>query len=107
MGTKSCETDDEKGQRKLPYFHRVQNQADKDLIGDFTPKLMSSDETALPGSNSASSSATWNTANTWEERDCSEWSQRTITNIFKSDFEILCDGSRVNLTAIGNTAYVL
>ena len=100
-GMKSFETDDEKCLRKLPYFHRIQNQADKDLIGDFTPKLVSSDETVVPGSNSASSSATWNTANTWEERDCSEWSQRKISDIFESDFEILNDGFRVELTAIG------
>lgn len=54
---------------KLPYFHRTLNPEDAALIGDITPKPLSSgNATPSPNDNSNKGSA-WNAANTWEERD--------------------------------------
>ncbi|KAJ1427043.1 hypothetical protein B484DRAFT_397314, partial [Ochromonadaceae sp. CCMP2298] len=51
---------------KLPYFHRKLSDQETALIGDITPKQIQ----AQPESKLISGSV-WNTANTWEERDCS------------------------------------
>lgn len=86
---------------KLPYFHRSQSQQDKDLIGDITPKVINLLSDPSTGCKSILSSASWNTADTWEERDCSERSSENMRNIFSSDFEISCDGYCLKLGTIG------
>jgi hypothetical protein len=86
---------------KLPYFHRTQSQQDKDLIGDITPKVINIHSDPSSGSKSILSSASWNTADTWEERDCSERSSDNMKNIFSSDFEISCDGYCIKLGTFG------
>jgi hypothetical protein len=86
---------------KLPYFHRTQSQQDKDLIGDITPKVINVLSDPSSGSKSILSSASWNAADTWEERDCSERSSENMRSIFSSDFEISCDGYCLELGTIG------
>ena len=86
---------------KLPYFHRTQSQQDKDLIGDITPKVIDVLSDPSSGSKSILSSASWNTAETWEERDCSERSSDNIKNVFSSDFELSCDAYSLKLGTIG------
>ena len=86
---------------KLPYFHRTQSQQDKDLIGDITPKVINIHSDPSSGSKSILSSASWNTADTWEERDCSERSSDNMKNIFSSDFDISCDGYCIKLGTFG------
>ena len=93
-------TTDEAMGVKLPYFHRVQTQEEKDLIGDITPKPITSD-TASSGVNSILSSASWNTAETWEERDCSKWSKDKMQLIFGETFECTIQGYKVVLSSLG------
>jgi hypothetical protein len=86
---------------KLPYFHRVQTQMERDLIGDITPKPISSDNNTSSGVKSILASASWNTAETWEERDCSEWSKDKMQLIFGDTFECASQGYKVVLSSLG------
>lgn len=79
---------------KLPYFHRQLSAEDNALIGDITPKLISNnpnissmtcEEQKITNTNSGSA---WNSANTWEERDMSEWAKDNLITLF-ADNEIL------------------
>jgi hypothetical protein len=70
------------------YFHRDLKPEDRELIGDCTPKRIS---TSNISSSSSSSSATkenktesaWNTAGTWEEKDYSKWAKRYLSEAIK------------------------
>lgn len=58
--------------RVTTYFNREISQRDKEIIGDFSPKLLSSTSTVpqpIPAAKSVQSA--WNAAGTWEEKDCS------------------------------------
>jgi hypothetical protein len=85
---------------RLTYFHRHQSQEDKDLIGDITPRLIKN-ETKNTVNRGALSSASWNAAETWEERDYSEWSFDKITDLFSSEFEISSDGCIAKISSLG------
>lgn len=85
---------------RLPYFHRIQSQEDKDLIGDITPKIIKN-EIKSCGNRGALPSASWNAAETWEERDCSHWSSQKIAELFDTDFEITCDGCVTKIGSLG------
>jgi hypothetical protein len=100
-GLPNCDDGQSTAGVKLPYFHRTQSQQDKDLIGDITPKVITVLSDSSSGSRSILSSASWNAADTWEERDCSERSNENMRNIFSSDFEISCDGYCLKLGTIG------
>ena len=89
---------------RLPYFHRIQSQEDKDLIGDITPKIIKN-EIKSSGNRGALPSAPWNAADTWEERDCSHWSSQKITEIFDSDFEITCGGCVAKIGSLSKYLY--
>ena len=101
MDTMSSISDDNPPSVKLPYFHRTQTQEEKDLIGDITPKHISIDNTSSSGSRSIATSASWNTADTWEERDCSEWSRLKMRDIFGDVFEVQNAEYRIVLSSLG------
>ena len=63
--------------KKLPYFHRTLSAEDTALIGDIAPKRIDSVDECVDGRRISNSSA-WNSAGTWEERNCTEWSKETI-----------------------------
>ena len=104
MKTMSSKSDDNPPAVKLPYFHRPQTQEEKDLIGDITPKHISIDNTSSSGSRSIVKSASWNTADTWEERDCSEWSRLKMQDIFGDVFEVQNAEYRIVLSSLGEFA---
>ena len=104
MDTMSSISDDKPPSVKLPYFHRTQTQEEKDLIGDITPKHISIDNTSSSGSRSIVNSASWNTADTWEERDCSEWSRLKMQDIFGDVFEVQNAEYRIVLSSLGEFA---
>ena len=89
---------------KLPYFHRHQSQEDKDLIGDITPKIIN-DVKKNTYNRGALSSSSWNAAETWEERDNSQWSFLQITELFNSDFEISSEGCIAKLSILGKDSH--
>jgi len=71
------------------YFHRELSEADKALLGDNTPKPISSTATERPhspprllsstnGPSSPSSGSAWNAAGTWEEKSCSEFAKKKL-----------------------------
>ena len=93
---------------KLPYFHRTQTQEEKDLIGDITPKPIITGDKSSSGSKSIALSASWNTAETWEERDCSEWSKEKLQFIFSEKFEISAEEHKIVLSSLGefNSRYL-
>jgi hypothetical protein len=84
---------------RLTYFQRHQSQ-DEDLIGDITPRLIKN-ETKNTVKRGALSSASWNAAETWEERDYSEWSFDKISDLFSSEFEISSDGCIAKISSLG------
>eukprot|EP00286_Rhodomonas_abbreviata_P018556 CAMPEP_0181294844 /NCGR_PEP_ID=MMETSP1101-20121128/3823_1 /TAXON_ID=46948 /ORGANISM="Rhodomonas abbreviata, Strain Caron Lab Isolate" /LENGTH=208 /DNA_ID=CAMNT_0023399541 /DNA_START=31 /DNA_END=657 /DNA_ORIENTATION=- len=107
------ESDKAKGV-KLPYFHRKLSAEETDLIGDISPKPIDSvSETAAAGADVASERNTtklsngsaWNTANTWEERDCTEWALEHLPELFTSS-ETLPSTNQysVTVTTVDNTA---
>ena len=72
---------------KLPYFHRTLSPADAALIGDITPKAISSGA-ATPSSNDNSgkgSGSAWNAANTWEERDFTSTAKSKLIQAFATE----------------------
>ena len=88
---------------KLPYFHRVLTDEDASLIGDIRPKLIEKADAIITTTaenegetNSMKVSAKWNTAQTWEERDCTERAKQKLIEIFNTTFEcpeILSNGT--------------
>lgn len=75
---------EEKTGVKLPYFHRVLSPEDQALIGDIAPKPIATTEVNSTSSSSRLSSAAWNSANTWEERDCTAWAKKTLLELFNA-----------------------
>jgi len=79
---------------KLPYFHRVLSKEDTELIGDITPKLIGSSNdkaaisTAATTSGSSSNGSAWNAANTWEEKDYTQWAKDKLTSLIVIDESI-------------------
>ena len=81
---------------KLPYFHRVLSKEDTELIGDITPKLIGSNDkaaatcivTAATATNSSSNGSAWNAANTWEEKDCTQWAKDKLTSLIVTNESI-------------------
>lgn len=83
---------------KLPYFHRVLSKEDTELIGDITPKLIGSSNdkaaatcivsAAVTASGSSSNGSAWNAANTWEEKDCTQWAKDKLTSLIVTDESI-------------------
>jgi len=68
---------------KLPYFHRTLSEEDVALIGDIAPKRISvcaaeGAEEVEAEDRKLSSSSKWNSAGTWEERNCTQWSKDNI-----------------------------
>ena len=80
---------------KLPYFHRTLSQEDTDLIGDITPKQINPSIQAVETINSGSA---WNTAGTWEEKNCSKKAKdmmkaflSTTPPVNKDGYEVTCE----------------
>jgi hypothetical protein len=76
-------------QVKLPYFHRTLSPQDTALIGDTTPKPISTTSSASSKTESASAkineSSAWNSANTWEERDYTAQAKAKVLSAFAAD----------------------
>lgn len=79
------ETKDTKGV-KLPYFHRTLSPEEMALIGDITPKPIT--EVASEPAGKIGSGSAWNTANTWEERDCTKWALEKLPSLFQGKEEL-------------------
>uniref|UniRef100_A0A7S3GS10 Activator of Hsp90 ATPase AHSA1-like N-terminal domain-containing protein n=1 Tax=Spumella elongata TaxID=89044 RepID=A0A7S3GS10_9STRA len=68
---------------KLPYFHRTLSPEEMALIGDITPKAITVTADATATGKIASGSA-WNSAQTWEERDCTKWAMEKLPTLFEN-----------------------
>jgi len=70
----------------LPYFHRELSAQDKELIGDISPKQISKPD--LPSESGEitrqTSSSAWNAAQTWEEKDWTDWAKRRLRELLGS-----------------------
>lgn len=73
--------DDKPKAVKLPYFHRTLSPEETALIGDISPKPMTESVAEAPAGKLASGSA-WNSAMTWEERDCTKWALEKLPTLF-------------------------
>mmetsp|Transcript_25251 Transcript_25251/g.19021 ORF Transcript_25251/g.19021 Transcript_25251/m.19021 type:complete len:186 (+) Transcript_25251:84-641(+) len=70
---------------KLPYFHRTLSPEDVALIGDIRPKQIV-DIPANDGSNhNPLEASAWNAAQTWEERNCTNWGKIKMQELFAGD----------------------
>jgi hypothetical protein len=69
---------------KLPYFHRTLSTEDSKLIGDITPKCISSSPQPIPTPVGGSGKSAWNNANTWEEKDYSSWALGSMKQTISS-----------------------
>jgi len=84
-------------QPKLPYFHRTLSPEENALIGDITPKPISN--TTTTGSSSEtmcgkiSDGSAWNSAKTWEERDCSSWARGALKAVLTEKLTELQSGT--------------
>jgi hypothetical protein len=82
---------------KLPYFHRTLSQEETALIGDIRPKPISSAEAQpIKVETKKTESSAWNAANTWEERDCTSWGKKKVTDVFLNNL----NSKKVNVTKI-------
>lgn len=87
---------------KLPYFHRELSPEDKALIGDITPKPVStpSDEASSKKEGSSvkiTEGSAWNAANTWEERDTTTWAKNKLSEVFNAPASA---GNKVKISKI-------
>lgn len=93
--------DEKLKQVKLPYFHRTLSPEDTALIGDITPKAIPAADLKEQGKLTEASA--WNAANTWEERDCTNWAIDKLTTLF-SDKNELATLKQYKFTVNGVTA---
>jgi hypothetical protein len=73
--------------KKMPYFHRTLSPEDTALIGDITPKPLTDASPVVvvaETSNKLASGSAWNSAMTWEERDCTKWAKTKLPTLFTS-----------------------
>jgi tetratricopeptide (TPR) repeat protein len=68
--------------KKTSYFHRELSEDAARLIGDIAPQKLNAADTTEPAASAASQlqpgTSVWNTAGTWEEKDCSAWATSTL-----------------------------
>lgn len=70
---------------KLPYFHRTLSPQDAALIGDIAPKpLSNTDNSSVTSSAKLSEGSAWNSAKTWEERDCTAAAKQLVKESFSA-----------------------
>ena len=67
---------------KLPYFHRTLSPEELALIGDITPKPITQVAAEPTASGKIASGSAWNSAQTWEERDCTKWALEKMPTLF-------------------------
>lgn len=98
---------------KLPYFHRTLSPEDTALIGDITPKPISSSTTATaasaaanPAGRTALEGSAWNAAQTWEERDCTSWGKNKLREVFASSSSASGDVSFVEASKVEGNASI-
>lgn len=72
---------EEQKQVKLPYFHRTLSPEEMNLIGDITPKKIETPASTAPVT--APTGSAWNTANTWEEKNCTSKCKKILEDIFE------------------------
>lgn len=80
------ETKDDKPKAvKLPYFHRTLSPEEMALIGDISPKPIGEATNVAvvePVAGKLASGSAWNSAKTWEERDCTKWALEKLPQLF-------------------------
>lgn len=94
--------------RVTSYFNRELSSEDKSIIGDCSPKLLSSNGVAVstpssptPSSNPTTVASAWNTAGTWEEKDCSKFCAEKLTKLLQSvTFSSPGNSGNVNVVSV-------
>lgn len=85
---------------KLPYFHRSLTPEDAALIGDIRPKPIAGDAANITSSGKLTASSAWNSAQTWEERNCTEWGKEKLATVIPEGEGISGSSFRVSFTAL-------
>ena len=95
--------------RKTTYFNREMTEEEKVLLGDSTPKPLSSTTSSVsdkidgnikPVVGSSTGSA-WNTAGTWEERNVTAWAIKHVKELLKlPKVNILVNSKEVGTVSI-------
>eukprot|EP01031_Cornospumella_fuschlensis_P027514 gene27514-33233_t len=87
---------------KLPYFHRSLTPEDAALIGDIRPKVIATEASpaAVTASGKVTSSSAWNGAQTWEERNCTNWGKEKLPDIIANDLTTSGSGFNVKFTKL-------
>ncbi len=87
MSELSVEDDSKTKEVKLPYFHRTLSEQDSALIGDIRPKPIEATSVVLPAGGGEvlekklSESSSWNSAGTWESRNCTQFAKDMIPGL--------------------------
>lgn len=81
---------------KLPYFHRTLSPQDAALIGDITPKPIDKPDNNLTTSGKLAEGSAWNSAKTWEERDCTS----TCKDLVKQAFSAAHDTESIQFSKV-------
>jgi activator of HSP90 ATPase len=79
--------DDKPKAVKLPYFHRTLSPEETALIGDTSPKPITENAADASSVKIAAGSA-WNSAQTWEERDCTKWAMEKLPQLFSESEDL-------------------
>lgn len=89
--------------KKTSYFHNELSEDAAKLIGDIAPKKLASAVSASALDNDATTSdpappptqgtSVWNTAGTWEEKDCSGWATESLAALLPKATYTLPDSS--------------
>ena len=106
----AAETTDQPKAVKLPYFHRQLSAEELALIGNISPTPIecatAAEEAVLP--SNMSSSAKWNVAQTWEERDVTAKAKDVLRATFDQSFGLsdatlaTAKGYSVNIDSLEN-----
>lgn len=73
---------------KLPYFHRTLSPEETALIGDISPKPITESTAAEPSAGKLATGSAWNSAMTWEERDCTKWAMEKLPTLFADSEDV-------------------
>mmetsp|Transcript_28467 Transcript_28467/g.59267 ORF Transcript_28467/g.59267 Transcript_28467/m.59267 type:complete len:276 (+) Transcript_28467:520-1347(+) len=71
--------------KKTSYFHNELDEKSRALIGDIAPKKIENPGAAVDPTAAANASkqgtSVWNTGGTWEEKNVSEWANKSLTDL--------------------------
>lgn len=89
---------------KLPYFHRVLSKEDQEILGNCAPTPITGNaaETVFKPQEASSNkgASAWNSAGTWEEKNCTEAAKKVFENVLEAASGFSSGGYYISVDSI-------